>query len=75
MWAKEKIHEFIWDCEEMMRWEVPENMRQMSEREMSLFNGLYKIENGKVILLKGFKYADEDTFREKLQTMYDKEDF
>ena len=27
MWAKEKIHEFIWDCEEMMRWEVPENMR------------------------------------------------
>ena len=42
---------------------------------MSLFNGLYKIENGKVILLKGFKYADEDTFREKLQTMYDKEDF
>ena len=27
MWAKEKIHKVIWDCEEMIRWEAPEEIR------------------------------------------------
>ena len=27
MWAREKIHSVIWDCEEMIRWEVPEDVR------------------------------------------------
>ena len=27
MWAKEKIHSVIWECEEMIRWEAPEDVR------------------------------------------------
>lgn len=26
-WAEKKIDEFIWDCEEMIRWDVPVNDR------------------------------------------------
>ena len=26
-WAEKKIDEVIWDCEEMLRWDVPENER------------------------------------------------
>lgn len=27
MWAREKIHKAIWECEEMIRWDVPEDMK------------------------------------------------
>ena len=27
LWVEKKIHEVIWDCDEMLRWEVPENDR------------------------------------------------
>ena len=27
MWAREKIHETIWECDEMIRWDVPEEAR------------------------------------------------
>ncbi len=27
MWAREKIHKVIWDCDEMMRWEVTEDLK------------------------------------------------
>jgi hypothetical protein len=26
-WARLKVHEVIWDCDEMLRWKVPEEQR------------------------------------------------
>jgi len=41
------------------------------KNDLSLFEGLYKIENGKVVILKGFKYINEEKFKEDLQRKID----